>query len=158
MPELLDVAGILLSSAGVSRSKLVSNITQILELDTINLTAIQDTRSFRTDGFYDFSIDKLLNPEPGIIRLRVSRLKMAVATSKARNVVGCQHSRHKLQWRVNRFSVQRLHRCRISFLGLRMLHCPFADRSLLRNLKSLVLRNGAAMDLHPMVGDAIWLL
>jgi hypothetical protein len=63
MPELLDVAEVFLSSTGVSRGKLISNIAQILELDNINSTAVQDTSSYLTDGFYDFPVDKPLNPE-----------------------------------------------------------------------------------------------
>jgi len=105
MPELLDVAGVFPSSTGVSRGKRISNIAQVLELETINSTAIQNTGSFPTDGFHDFPIDKPLNPEPGNTRLRVRRLKMAVATSKARSVVSRQHRRHKLPWRVGRSSV-----------------------------------------------------
>ena len=158
MPELLDVAEVFLSSTGVSRGKLISNIAQILELDTINSTAVQDTSSYLTDGFYDFPVDKPLNPEPGIIRLCVRRLKMAVAIFKARSVLGCQHSRHKLHRRIGRSSVQRLHRCRVSFLGFRMLYRPVAGRSLLRNLKSLVLRDDTAVHFHAMVDHTAWLL
>jgi hypothetical protein len=39
-----------------------------------------------------------------------------------------------------------------------MLHRPLANKSLLRNLKSLVLRNGTAVHLHAMADNTIWLL
>jgi hypothetical protein len=144
--------------SGVHRGKLTSHIAQTFALDAAWSVTTQGASSFLADGFHNFPINKPLNPEPGIIRLPVRRLEVAVAASEARGVVSRQHRRHELRRSVGRSSVQRLYRCRVSFLGYRMLRRPVAGRSLLRNLEGLVLRDDTTVYFHAMVDNTIWLL
>jgi hypothetical protein len=78
--------GIFLLSSGMDGSKLTSHIAEILQLNINRLAIVRDIGSFVTDGFHNLSVDKSVNAEPGLFRLPVRRLEVAVTTLEARSI------------------------------------------------------------------------
>lgn len=70
----------------MDRSKLTCHIAEIFQLDINRPATARDNTSVLLDGFHNLSVDKFVNAEPGVLRLPVRRLEVAITTLEARSI------------------------------------------------------------------------